>query len=213
MHTRLLARTVIAAASLLSVCCVSEPASTRDSDELERLADWMTGSFSSQEQAAVDSDFYDIRLEMARIWTDREDGPWLYVEQAAASALDRPYRQRVYHLVRIDDRTFRSDVYTFAEPLDHAGAWKEEQPLAALNPELLELREGCSITLRALGTDLFEGSTQGKGCESTLRGARYATSEVRITATELASWDRGFDATDTQVWGAEKGGYIFKKLP
>jgi hypothetical protein len=29
----------------------------------------------------------------------------------------------------------------------------------------------------------------------------------------LASWDRGFDSTDNQVWGAEKGGYIFKKLP
>jgi hypothetical protein len=27
----------------------------------------------------------------------------------------------------------------------------------------------------------------------------------------ILSWDRGFDANGNQVWGAEKGGYIFKK--
>jgi hypothetical protein len=26
---------------------------------------------------------------------------------------------------------------------------------------------------------------------------------------KIVSWDRGFDASGAQVWGAEKGGYIF----
>ena len=68
------------------------------------LAEWMSGSFSSAAQAADDPEnYFDIRLEMVPIWSERSDGPWLYVEQAAASALDRPYRQRVYHLVETED--------------------------------------------------------------------------------------------------------------
>ena len=199
-------------ASPFLVSCTSGTTPSRDSAELERLATWMTGSFSSQEQAAEDPSFFDIRLEMARIWPHRDDGPWLYVEQAAASSLDQPYRQRVYHLTQVDDNTFRSDVYTFDEPLRFAGAWKETLPLAELSPESLDLRKGCSIILHRVGADAFEGSTQGHGCESMLRGAKYATSEVRITASEMYSWDRGFDSTGTQVWGAEEGGYVFKKL-
>jgi hypothetical protein len=55
------------------------------------------------------------------------------------------------------------------------------------------------------------GSTQGDGCASALRGAAYATSEVTLTAGELDSWDRGFDATGNQVWGSTKGAYRFVK--
>lgn len=55
-----------------------------DEPDLVQLADWMSGSFSSAAQAAEDSAYYDIRLEMAPIWTDRDDAVWLYVEQAMA---------------------------------------------------------------------------------------------------------------------------------
>ena len=51
----------------------------------------------------------------------------------------------------------------------------------------------------------------GNGCESNLRGAKYAASRVTLTEHLLASWDQGFDETGKQVWGAEKGGYRFVK--
>ena len=57
----------------------------------------------------------------------------------------------------------------------------------------------------------FTGSTQGKSCNSELRGATYATSEVIIGNGFIESWDRGFNEKDEQVWGAEKGGYIFER--
>ena len=57
----------------------------------------------------------------------------------------------------------------------------------------------------------WAGSTQGKGCSSTLGGASYATSQVTVTPLELRSWDQGFDAAGKQVWGAEKGPYVFLK--
>ena len=46
-------------------------------------------------------------------------------------------------------------------------------------------------------------------CASDLRGAAYATSEVTITPQFVLSWDRGFDNTGKQVWGATEGPYVF----
>jgi hypothetical protein len=179
---------------------------------LKRLSSWMIGSFSSQEQAEGDSNFLDIRLQMVPVWGHRDDGLWLYVEQAAAGYLDRPYRQRVYHLVQYDDSTYCSEVYVMPAPLRFAGAWREENPLAGLTLDSLAARTGCTIFLRPEGDSAFVGSTRDRDCLSSLRGASYATSEVRITPAELYSWDRGFNDEGEQVWGAVTGGYRFLKL-
>ena len=57
----------------------------------------------------------------------------------------------------------------------------------------------------------FSGSTPGKQCLSSLRGATYATSKVTVGKKGIISWDQGWDAMDKQVWGAKKGGYDFVK--
>jgi len=179
--------------------------------ELIRLKDWMTGSFNSSEQAERDSNFFNINLEMVQIWKDRKDAFWLYIEQAAAQTLERPYRQRIYRFSKNDDGSFESAVYTFKKPLRFAGVWKEDDPLSHLTPDSLSERIGCAITL-TFKDGIFTGSTFGKKCSSQLRGATYATSEVRIEKKVLTSWDRGFDANDQQVWGAITGPYIFIKV-
>jgi len=169
----------------------------------------MSGHYTSAAQALDDpANFFEIHLIMEPIWTERLDGPWLYVEQAAAWSLERPYRQRIYHLVETSDGV-RSDVYELqGDPLLFAGAWRTPQAFGALGPEELLLREGCSIELRRTD-DGFHGSTVGSGCTSSLRGASYATSEVFVAEGVLASWDRGFDARGRQVWGATAGPYLF----
>ena len=58
---------------------------------------------------------------------------------------------------------------------------------------------------------MFVGSTEGLACNSDLKGAIYATSIVIVSKDQLYSWDRGYDISGKQVWGSEKGGYIFKK--
>jgi CpeT protein len=182
-------------------------------DDLQLLLSWMTGSFSSQEQAQMDTSFYDIRLQMVRIWPERHDGKWLYVEQAAAQSLESPYRQRVYHLTRVNDSTFKSSTYSFNNPLRFAGDRKKDTPLSNFSPDSLMEREGCSIFLtKKEENDAFVGSTVGKNCLSTLRGTSYATSEVIITEGGLSTWDRGFNEKGEQVWGSTKGGYIFIKI-
>lgn len=173
---------------------------------------FMTGSFSSAAQAAADPEYRDISLHMAPIWLDRTDGRWLYVEQAAAGSLDKPYRQRVYHVTGPTDGAFRSEVLTMASPLRFAGAWAKPEMLGALSPDSLSLRDGCAVILKQDEAGGFTGSTVGHDCASDLRGAAYATSTVTITLERLTSWDQGFAADGTQVWGATKGPYVFDRL-
>lgn len=180
---------------------------------LDELTRFMTGSFSSAEQAKADpKNFFDIRLEVARIWNERKDGVWLYVEQAAADSLAKPYRQRIYHLTALSDGRFQSVIFTLkGDPLRFAGAWKSTEQFKGLTPEDLETRKGCAVFLvREKG--LYRGGTRERDCESSLRGATYATTEVEVSADELVSWDRGYDASGKQVWGAVRGGYRFRKL-
>ncbi len=204
---------LVTAAALIAGCAFWSPKRLVATTDLDLLTAWMSGSFSSAAQAASDPENYrDIRLHMTPVWTDRKDGPWLYVEQAAATSLDKPYRQRVYHLSKGTAKgTFESAVFELpGDPLVSAGAWKSPELLGGVTPEDLSSRQGCSIVLR-FEDGAFRGSTVGKDCTSTLRGAAYATSEVAIEETRLIPWDRGFDAEGTQKWGAEKGGYVFVK--
>lgn len=177
---------------------------------LEQLAYWMEGSYSSAAQAQADTSYLEIELEMARIWPKRKDGAWFYVEQAAAASKDKPYRQRIYHLRQVDDSTFVSEIHTLRGGERHVGAYKDFALQAQLTPDSIDRLEGCAITLRRRG-DAYVGGTDGRACPNARNGAAYATSEVRIHADRMVTWDRGFNAEGRQVWGAEKGGYVFVK--
>ena len=159
------------------------------------------------DQAAEDEEFFDIRLEMVQIWKDRSDGPWLYIEQATASRLDQPYRQRVYRLVPQEDGAIGSVVYEMPEPLSFAGAAAKDDPLAELSPDALTER----VLRWHEDEQAYRGSTVEDHCKSSLRGASYATSGVDVHKDRLVSWDRGFSADGEQVWGAVKGGYVFMR--
>jgi CpeT protein len=197
---------------VLVVMCVMPAFQPARAGDLEDLVEMLTGSFSSQAQALEDSlNFWDIRLEMTPIWTDRGDGPWLYVEQAAAAKLDKPYRQRVYRVTRAGDNLFESAVFSLPDPEAVIGAWAQPAMLDQWTPDDLEVRQGCSVFLTRAADGSFQGSTRDKECTSNLRGAVYATSEIVLETDRIVSWDRGFDADDQQVWGAEKGGYVFLK--
>ncbi len=186
-------------------------AAENETNDLDLLASWLAGTFSSAAQDAEDPDFFDISLRAVLIWSDRSDGRWLYVEQAVSEHQDQPYRQRVYRVVELVPGLFEIRVFTLPDPAAVIGAWRVDAPLADLAPEDLEAREGCEILLRRRG-DGFIGSTLASLCSSTLRGASYATSEVIVTPEGMVSWDRGFAADGSQIWGAVKGGYVLDRI-
>lgn len=201
-------RSRFAAAALVLLLSAPLASAARPDRELDRLARWMSGSFSSAAQAARDTNFLDIRLRIAPMWRGRTDARWFYVEQATAARLDRPYRQRVYRLARLADGRFESAVFTVAAPLRFAGAWRETAPLAALTPDSLLARDGCSVFLR-WERGAFRGGTEGRRCASDLRGAAYATSVVTVEERRMVTLDRGWDTAGAQAWGSTHGGYEF----
>jgi hypothetical protein len=210
-------RAIAAVFAALPVACGTinqgpVPTEPARSEAVEQVAVWMAGNYSSQKQAAESpADYKHVVLHMARIWPDERDGRWLYVEQAMAESADKPYRQRIYHVVAHGEG-IRSMVFELpGDPLAYAGAWAQPDRFNALEPALLVPREGCSVDLKRTSPDRWTGATRPEACESTLRGAKYATSEVTLTPSELTSWDRGYDAQGKQVWGATKGPYIFIK--
>lgn len=197
---------------MIAGCAASKnanPATTSDT-ELDKLSALMEGAFSSELQSKTDTNYFNISLVMTPIWSNRTDGKWLYVEQAVASTLDKPYRQRVYHLQHPSKDVFTSDIYTIKNAILYAGLQNDKQKKDKLTIDSIELKDGCTVTL-IKHDDIYEGGTNKDKCPSDLRGAKYATTKILLKNGELDSWDQGFDASGKQVWGATKGGYIFLK--
>ena len=208
MKTKHLGLVVLLAVMLLSGCQKTKP-----DNDLVRLLDWMQGSFSSQAQSLENKAYFDIRLNMVKIWPQRSDGHWLYVEQAAANYLDKPYRQRIYHVYKHPEKPshYASAVYEMPDAMSFAGAYANPEAFNAITAEDLIERIGCTVYLDVQADGSFSGSTPGKECLSSLRGASYATSIVRIDDAGIESWDQGFNSEDEQVWGAIEGPYVFMR--
>lgn len=187
--------------------CQNKP---KEDTELKTLFKLMQGSFNSEEQAKTDSTYFNISLHMYPIW--EEKGNYLYVEQALNSRQNKPYRQRIYKVSRLNDSTFTSEIYTIKDDSLWIGKWKTPKAFDTLSKAHITLRNGCKVLLKRKSDTHFIGETGKRTCESTLYGASYATSEVEIFKDKIISWDRGFDAEGKHVWGAKKGGYVFKKL-
>ncbi|MBN2057059.1 chromophore lyase CpcT/CpeT [bacterium] len=210
---------VITIVSLVSVMaataclpCRRGPATPPPADLMVDFTAWITGAFSSHAQARDNEDYFDILLRMGRIWPARDDAFWLYVEQAVAQVESRPYRQRIYRIRQLGAEYIEVRIFTFPDPLSFVGEWRKEEPFAGLLPELLEEREGCTVLLVRKDESTFAGSTVDGMCTSDLNDAVYATTEVILTADRMLSWDRGYNAEGSQVWGPEAGPYIFNKL-
>ena len=182
-------------------------------DDLNTLVSQMKGSYNSSAQSKSDTSFFDITLRMQSIWEKKESAErWLYVEQAVTANQQKPYRQRVYKVEQVDNQTFKSSVYLIKDEKKFIGAWKTPEMFDTLSVKNLDLKDGCAVYLTLDKNGNYAGATREKGCESTLRGAAYATSEVTVTPKGIKSWDRGFDKSGKQMWGAVKSGYDFVKL-
>jgi CpeT protein len=186
-----------------------EPAPATPAAETARL---LTGRFDSSAQEARDMRYFGVQLRACPVAAPALGQHVLYVEQAILTAVDEPYRQRIYAIEEDGDAVV-SAVLTVDAPEQLIGACDIEaadRDLAVAQRTVTPL-EGCEVVLRP-STDGFSGSTRGRECLNNYSGAVYATSEVAVTETQVISWDRGYDARDTQVWGATAGAYVFDRV-
>ncbi len=204
-------RTFLLFAFLTLLAAAEKPLIAQELPEnLEQLVEWMSGDFDSSEQAAKNQAFHNVRLQMTRIWPDKPNGAWLYVEQAMADTPDKPYRQRIYFLSEIVDDEYSSDIYELPEPEKYVGAAADPSKLGDLTMFDLSHKSGCTVVIFYDGFQ-YGGQTRKGSCKSSHEGASYTTSEVTVLMDEISSWDRGFNEDGEQVWGSEAGPYIFKR--
>jgi CpeT protein len=205
----LLPVTGIAAAIISAFTC---PQVVESSDHFSLLKQYMTGSFSSELQSKNDSDYFDIRLRMEPIWASSDEEFFLYVEQAMSTAMDKPYRQRIYRVVKESDDRFVSYIYSMRAPECFVGKSGSDAVFGSITRDSLRALDGCEVRLLFNPKlNQFEGSTGERSCPSSRSGATYTTSKVVIRETGMNSWDQGWNDAGTQVWGATKGGYEFLK--
>lgn len=190
----------------------TRPTETLRPSPFELLREYMSGSFSSELQSKNDSDYFDIRLRMEPIWQHSDQEFFLYVEQAMSTAADKPYRQRIYRVVKESDERFVSYIYSLNAPQRFVGKAGSDEVFTTITLDSLKALDGCEVRLTFNSVlSQFEGSTGEHTCPSTRSGATYTTSKVVIGAAGMNSWDQGWNEAGVQVWGATKGGYQFVK--
>ena len=113
-----------------------------------------------------------------------------------------------------DDGAVVSTVSELSQPEGYIGFcnWSEidQRGIMPLPEEIHEL-PGCAVTLTKNDDGSFAGGTDGDACLNDHNGATYATTEVTLSEAGIASWDRGYDDTGAQVWGAVAGPYRFDR--
>ena len=183
--------------------------SSAQSPSLEMLTSYMTGEFTSKAQAKEDTNFSDISLKVTRIWENKMEEVWLYMERANSNKLKQPYRQRIYQLVELSEGKYVSYVYDIPDKEKYIGANKKPTILEDLSSEDLLLLKDCGIGMH-YAKGAFRGATAAR-CPNTWRGAALETNEVELYKDKLISWDRGWTEDGHQVWGSTIGAHIFIK--
>lgn len=181
--------------------------------ELFKLANWMVGSFSSQNQADSSSDVYhvDVRVHLAQVWKERTDGYWVYIEQAYADDLNRPYRKRIYHLFE-ENGVLKDLIYALPSGLNFTGQWANPEFFDVVTPEDLTEKIGCGLDFVFIeDKNWFFTQTIGKGCTASIPGVTYLQTTATIAEDHFTSWDLGYNSADVIVLGPFSP-YYFDKV-
>ena len=179
-------------------------------DVAKEFSSQLSGEFDSSSQATQNPQYYDVSLSACPVEIPELGENVLYVEQALTTSQDSPYRQRVYVLELAQGvDTVQSHIFEINNPERLIGLCSSNEELQIRRDELVE-KVGCTVTLNWNGIG-FQGETDIGTCPSDMNGATFATSIVETTPDSITSWDRGYSADYSQVWGAVDGAYIFKR--
>lgn len=183
-----------------------------DSD-LYRLASWMAGEFENRAQAKAEPVWY----PHIRVWQRPvqlfDQGIALFLEQASALSLDRPYRQRLLHLSQSPTAAaITGQYYALTNPGEFQGASRDLERLRLLQLDSLERLPTCRLTIACQpGSQRFEAQAGEELCSFTYGGQqRFVQLGFTIRQsqgeTELQVHEKGVDpSTGKGLWGALMG--------
>ncbi|KAA3635645.1 MAG: hypothetical protein DWP97_04380 [Calditrichaeota bacterium] len=198
---------------LLSLLIIIAGTAHADNPEilLNQFMNKITGSYSSYEQAAADSYYIDLHLNVKEIWKTEDSSRWLLLQTSFSSDTLYPYKNQLFHLYPYALNLIRIDIYSISEK---KAFFKTVDSSLAFDTTFLEyvsISANCELYLNHIKST-FAAYSKSDKCPNNLRGASYANTDIELDGDELYIWERGYNSKDEQVWGPLNGGYIFKKL-
>ncbi|MEL6468783.1 MAG: chromophore lyase CpcT/CpeT [Cyanobacteria bacterium J06623_4] len=208
-------RLTIAATITLSSCLLLADAGQTSEVTVEAVVAHLEGVMDTTEQANRSDEFVGVQMTTCRVEVAEPEmtatevaGVYLYQEQALVESLASPYRQRFLHIVPGDNRRIASHSFKPDSPEALTGLCDQPSPRAVSIADMGE--QVCTVSLRASAVGGFVGSTPAGGCIASVRGAVSITNVVVLHEGGMDTWDRGFDAAGTQVWGADSTPYQYR---
>lgn len=176
---------------------------------MEPLLSWLSGDFSSKEQAGYDSRFTSAELRLREIWPGYQGYRWVYAEQYLTLRSIRPFRQRVYRFSPAPDGRILMAELTMPRAIDFAGAWRQPALLDSLTPQQLSLRHGCEIWLSRTASGEYAGHTRVGHCATDFGGASTLVQHIWIGPNSIRLLDRAYDNQGGSRWGSPGEGYVY----
>ncbi|TNH79561.1 chromophore lyase CpcT/CpeT [Aeromonas sobria] len=207
-----MAKLLVAAFGLLCSCLVlagSAPQATPLKPSMEPLLSWLSGDFSSKEQAGYDSRFTSAELRLREIWPGYQGYRWVYAEQYLTLRSIRPFRQRIYRFSPAPDGRILMAELTMPRAIDFAGAWRQPALLDSLTPQQLSLRHGCEIWLSRTASGEYAGHTRVGHCATDFGGASTLVQHIWIGPNSIRLLDRAYDNQGGSRWGSPGEGYVY----
>lgn len=209
---------MLSLATLSPVAQAQKVKMPKDSD-IRKIAKWMTGRFDTFLQVEQDENqnlpylhtralVYVIPVAISGM---EPNGAAFYVENQAANTRNKPYRQRVYFLQRVNGNVVMR-IYRIKSDTDFINAYQKPELFKNLTVDRLNQEIGCDIAFQKVNSKLYRGTAgNNKTCKSNLRGATYATSKTDLTPETWTNLDQGFDDAGAHKWGPPPGtiGHIF----
>lgn len=207
-----MAKLLVAAFGLLCSCLVlagSASQATLLKPGMEPLLSWLSGDFSSKEQAGYDSRFTSAELRLREIWPGYQGYRWVYAEQYLTLRSIRPFRQRIYRFSPAPDGRILMAELTMPRAIDFAGAWRQPALLDSLTPQQLSLRHGCEIWLSRTASGEYAGHTRVGHCATDFGGASTLVQHIWIGPNSIRLLDRAYDNQGGSRWGSPGEGYVY----
>lgn len=199
--------------------------------QVEDVAVRLLGVMETSIPASADAPVTTVRMTTCRVTVADTDPAiqkvpaiFLYQEQALVQRLNQPYRQRFLRIAPSHKPSHSGrQISLQGNPQSiESLSFKPEQPATWVN--FCEKSEAervvqsdaigkpiCSVFLKRSGKD-YVGRTPVDGCPANVRGAVRITNRIVLHSTGMDTWDRGFDSTGKQVWGAKTESYRFRRI-
>lgn len=182
------------------------------SPDLKTLADYMSGEFDNQKQAAADPAWYvHLKLWQVIVPLFTEDSITIFAEQANIVSLNKPYRPRLIRLQQQQD--IKVQYYMPKNPSSVNGAATNPDLLKTLTVNDFELLPGCLLDVE-IENNVFTASLppDAKCCFNYAGETRQVSLGFKASKDEFLSYDKGIDSeTGKALWGAILGPFQFLK--